>query len=601
MSSVARNCPHCGRDLPGATPSGAPPAGCPHCGKPLPGRASPETIQPPPVPQPPSQGSGPQIELTLDDVVTPRPPASHVPAALAPAHAAPPRESYLSEADLTCRPVSRPGPAEGFWAWAVDFLLFREQVATLLIPVAWLLTWCATIVAALYHADLASQIPGTSPLLQTAAYWAGVALVLVLQRVVFEQLAVVLLINDTSTELMRLVERLPGGPGAGTPESGRAFWDLLTLRSFLFVPLTVVVWVGGTAALVFSPFVDLGVRSALLRGLLAIAAVVLWRIICEEFVVLFRIGQTLAALHRDDDASPEEDPVQRFFSFRALIMPSLVRLVWYAAIVGAALAVATPWVPVHRFLPRGAGLAAAIGALVVVRLACEMSIVVFGIHESLWALRRTLAQAYPDGASTAHRQPGYLFFRRFVLRGLIAAVWLLGSLVIAVSPAFAPWAMGRGGAQPWSDTLPYTIPLALGALVVFRLNCEQLLLVFLLNEAAGESVSVVSALHAAGKPARRCCGLDFLRFRALWAPHVIQVIWILALLGFFFTALWCINASLTEMKDKPGVPLTAFLIDIGALIASRFVCELAIVVFSLYGNLRLVCDRLGAPGPLKSV
>ncbi|MFO7957707.1 MAG: hypothetical protein R6X33_11485, partial [Candidatus Brocadiia bacterium] len=189
-------------------------------------------------------------------------------------------------------------------------------------------------------------------------------------------------------------------------------------------------------------------------------------------------GPPAAPARREPTAEPAEVDVVahtgrllvHFASFRLLITGSIVTGVWVAAslavlVAGFALSGFDWGVPgeaaVHGFV--------VLAALVVVRLFCEGLALLFRINASLKDVVRHLGEgAEAEGQDARGRNwVDVLTLRSCIFVYLLTAVWLLGTLLMAVVPV-----PGLGGAP--AGALVGVAFLRLGAMFAWRLLCEGL-------------------------------------------------------------------------------------------------------------------------------
>ena len=90
---------------------------------------------------------------------------------------------------------------------------------------------------------------------------------------------------------------------------------------------------------------------------------------------------------------------------------------------------------------------------------------------------------------------------------------------------------------------------------------------------------------------------DFLAFRKMITPVVVQILFWLGVVACVLTALAIFNGSSTFAAATPVDPkLVALLVLIAGPLLIRFYCELLIVLFRMYDSMRAI-ERNTTPTP----
>jgi hypothetical protein len=180
-----------------------------------------------------------------------------------------------------------------------------------------------------------------------------------------------------------------------------------------------------------------------------------------------------------------------------------------------------------------------------------------------------------------------------VTPGLIQTVWALGSAAIVLVP-IVTLAVSDTRSDSLGPLVAVGVPLILLALFVWRLYCENLVVLFAVNECVKESGTLVRLAEGDTPVEASTRVIDFLTFRSMLAVPLIQVVWFLgALIVTAYFLYWGI-AIIDAGDTNYGVlilALTPF-----ALLAYRVLCEWAIVVFAM--NTTIGSMRRAMPTPV---
>jgi len=256
-----------------------------------------------------------------------------------------------------------------------------------------------------------------------------------------------------------------------------------------------------------------------------------------------------------------------FVSFRLLITSGIVTGVWIAASVGVVVAGfalrGLDWgVPgeraIHWFV--------VLGALVAVRLFCEGLALLFRIHGSLRDVVRGLAErsgVEREALARGRKLVDVLTLRSCIFVYLLIAVWLLGSLLIAVAPV-----PGLRGAP--AGVLVGVAFLRLAAMFAWRLICEALAVLFRISETLSDSE------RAEGFAAEWSFG-KFMALRFMLTPWLVRIIW--------FAGVPVIAvATLVRPFGLAAFigPLAGVALCVGGILGLRLTCELAIVIQRIF-------------------
>ncbi|MFO7958034.1 MAG: tetratricopeptide repeat protein, partial [Candidatus Brocadiia bacterium] len=368
--------------------------------------------------------------------------------------------------------------------------------------------------------------------------------------------------------------------------------DVLTLRSCIFVYLLTAVWLLGTLLMAVVPVPGLGGAPAgALVGVafLRLGAMFAWRLLCEGLAVLFRISETLSDFEREEGLAAEWS-FDKFMGLRFMLTPWLVRIIWFVGVPVIVVATLARPFGLAAFVGPTAGVGLCIGGVLGLRLLCELAIVIQRIYESSDGLRNHVRDEYAEGEARPDLLPaGPLFFRHMIAPGIIVAAWVLGSLAIIAAPVVAVTV-----GYP-ARALPVMVPLVLLALLVQRVTAEQSIVVFRIYQSLGEAATMVGEA-ADQKPQGAGAGFgDFLTFRWMLAPVLIQIDWIVGMvlyvagIGVAAAAGFGMAEQLKQVLGDDlagdvsggGFALLAVLALTIILIQFRVGCEFAIVWFSI--------------------
>lgn len=467
----------------------------------------------------------------------------------------------------------------------LEFATFRLLITGSIVTGVWVAASFAVLVAGFALSGFDWGVPN-----EAAIHWFAVLAALVALRLFCEGLALLFRIDASLRDVVRDLGQ--GAEAEGEEASGRKWVDVLTLRSCIFVYLLTAVWLLGTLLIAVVPVPGLGGAPAgALVGVafLRLGAMFAWRLICEGLAVLFRISETLSDFEREEGFAAEWS-FDRFMGLRFMLTPWLVRIIWFVGVPVIVVATLARPFGLAAFVGPTAGVGLCIGGVLGLRLLCELAIVIQRIYESSDGLRNHVRDEYAEGEARADLLPaGPLFFRHMIAPGIIVAAWVLGSLAIIASPVVAV-AVGYP-----ARALPVMVPLVLLALLVQRVTAEQSIVVFRIYQSLGEAATMVEEA-ADQKPQGAGAGFsDFLTFRWMLAPVLIQIDWIVGIvlyvagIGVAAAAGFGMAEQLKQVLGDDlagdvsggGFALLAVLALTMILIQFRVSCEFAIVWFSI--------------------
>ena len=307
---------------------------------------------------------------------------------------------------------------------------------------------------------------------------------------------------------------------------------------------------------------------------LAVGYVVM-RLILEWPMLVFRISETVSDIKTESSrrlgaafstgvhGGPLE--VSDFLSFRRMIMPYLVRALFWLSIAIAVLAV-----PVGAYVAYNSGVdgqevvatalgfgAGGAGAVFVLRILAEIIIILFKINEDFSDIKDLTVAASSNTSRTSNYKPTFqdlLAFRR-----MITPVWLKVWFWIYIAIVFLVAVVGYwtfladAVSNPMTRLLLAAGLIAIGTLIV-RIITEFSLVPFSINE----TVSDVRDLIAVR--VRRIAGsdpstlLDFLAFRMMIAPYLIQTLYWVFTLGTLLLAAMFADVVLDEVGSAIQPP-----------------------------------------------
>ena len=616
--AIRFNCAGCGKEFTVADNLAGKRARCNHCGQPVqipeletpasPPQENDLPKDPPPVaPEPPKRSVPPPVPEQMPEApppasVPPPPPADPPAAAADPAQAvaAPPvAPGTQPSAPPVAPPAAEPLPAAASTAGprsdglrrmgtcVLDFLLFRIQITTSLTIGIWALMWAVTIPLAINHTELAEWIPLPAA---EAWFWLAVFGVLVLERILCEGFVILHRINNSTTDVAHSLGFRRGTAAGAARITGRWLWEVFTLQSLVFVLVVQIVWIIGTIYLLFMPSAGLILEYLAPGNALGVVSrlvmVVLWRTACEGMVVGYRISETVSEVLRREGFARPKGSLGAFVAFRFLVTPWLVRLVWFVGLVALPYVVFAKSELLAPVLPENLAILGLVAGIILLRLFCETVIATYAIHESFEGLAALVAARYKAQKTDEYQEPpGLLFFRSMITPGLIQFVWLLGSLAILAGPAVL------AALEDKPESLAWTIPAALFAFLAFRLNCEGLIVVFSINESVGATAEAVRSAQGSPPADGAAWIVDFVTFRTMWAPVLVQILWVLGLLACFLGSVYGITQAVKAERPEDGALI--FGCALAGLLVFRILCEFVIVTFSINKLLSWIRNTLG--------
>ena len=475
------------------------------------------------------------------------------------------------------------GPAHaaawGRWVWRYvrGFLSFRIQITQHVMAAVWVLGSVAIILAAVHRASVeggsADAQGGSDPVWDVLAVLAS----LVAWRLFCEALVLPFPICNSLGDMARSLGMQPGRAGAPKRDPARAVLDVLLIRSLIFVFLVQVGWVVGSVWIALGAEPDALFRwltdHPALQTLCRVAGVFVWRLVCEVAVAWYRASETLSELRRGEGFSAAKWSVGGFLTLRCMLVPWLVRIVWFAGLAGLGYVAITGPSAMPKGIPAGWAIVVLPLGVLVLRMACESAIVLFTLHEGAHALEQHASRTLPGswGAGLA-LPPGPRWFRRMITPGLIVFSWILGLPILAVWLAVA---------SPLAGMLLHPLVVfvgTLGILAAHRATHEVQVIFFRVNEAFGRTAVAVGA-GSGVEPSRASCRLgDILMFRAMLLPILIQIAWLVAVILYIVGLIAVLTSCLPEHADWI---LTLVILMTVVLMGVRVYCEYAIVLFSI--------------------
>jgi hypothetical protein len=330
-------------------------------------------------------------------------------------------------------------------------------------------------------------------------YWIVVALVVLFERVWCEEVMLLFAMNSAATRLRpRLGVGLGRPPGAG--EIGAYLLDVLAI--------------GGSVAM---QDLEPGAGGWLLVILAAIIALVLWRVFCEAVIVLHRISETVAEARRFPGS---EQFVRRISHWNLLILPFLVKVVWFAGVLVALATIVMPPGGLDM-LPLLVRVPMAFLGLLGLRLFCELGVALFNIHAAGLSLFSAIARRYGHPERLGYVQRGApVMFRIMIFAEVVNVVCAIAAIAILVAAGYNRETVGMSG-----------ILLAIFLVMVIRVFAETWIIPFLVHRAFGALAGLL--VTASGFPGRPplATPLDYVLFRAMVSPIVLQITWVLSVLA----------------------------------------------------------------------
>ena len=368
------------------------------------------------------------------------------------------------------------------------------------------------------------------------------------------------------------------------------------------------------------------------------------RIIAEILMVTFVINENLTDIRsakRTEDAASVASGgaklrLKDFLAFRRMVAPVLIQ-VWYWLLTAYVIYLAFDLVrgggffvwedmsPGWRLL--GAALVLVIG-LLAVRISTENSLALFRINGTLTDIRAlTVRQGDAAAPGRASTVADFLTFRRMIAPVLIQVLYW----ILAVGTVVAIWAIGdiprffiginrhldgmlydRGynryyyerGQDLTIDTLvsirdilwdivEYTADPSMVVIVgtfvfvqlMIRIYAEQSLLAFRVNESLTDIRSATIRQTGAATPGSPGPTIvDFLVFRRMITPILIQVVYWMLIVGVVISAGWVLWSGFLN-EDSTGRFLIACLLLVVGLPVVRILTEVFLTAFRINGTL----------------
>ena len=363
------------------------------------------------------------------------------------------------------------------------------------------------------------------------------------------------------------------------------------------------------------------------------------RIITELFMVIFVVNENLTDIRNTESkraagtasvaGSGVQLVIKDFLAFRRMVAPIFIQIAYWFLIVFVILLAFN----FNLFLTGDMNLvlrllltvAFLIPLLLIVRLFTEMSLVPFRINGTLTDIRTLIVRQ--EGGPAANETSSisdFLTFRRMIAPILIQVLyWILTigiimetiraiiRVIIVITPFELPellWEISFGRLHRSANELafnlyeigiespynlmidfPVFVPgLLLGVLVylllVMRIYAEQLLLVFRVNESLTDIRN--AKVRQTGDVNHRnleATIVDFLMFRRMITPVLIQAFYWLLTVGVVILVWWAQDSGFLE--DIPGgIPVVGLLL-IAGLLAVRIFIEVSLILFRINGTL----------------
>ncbi len=412
----------------------------------------------------------------------------------------------------------------------------------------------------------------------------------------------------------------------------RVVFVILVLVIVGYIGFVLWTWYRETERSFYTPDPDIYILLIIV-GVIALPVV---RIIAEFFMVTFVVNENLTDIRNTEakraagTASVARGGAQlmikEFLTFHRMVAPILIQVVyWFLTVFFILLVFNSFWLntgdmnPVLRLFLTVASL---ILGILIVRLFTEMSLVLFRINGTLTDIRtltvRREAATAPGRMLTV---ADFLTFRRMVAPVLIQVLYW----ILAVGAGVAIWAIedisrffigilddilgdrlyyNYGEQDLTGDTLIpirdmlyetccgtsqiLTMVVLLGIFVfvqlMIRIYAEQSLLVFRINETLTDIRNATR--RQTGTVTHDRPGLtiaDFLTFRRMITPIVIQVCYWLLTVGVVILALWVLSSGFLE--DIPGGILIVGILLVVGLLAVRIFTEVVLMGFRINGTL----------------
>ena len=337
-----------------------------------------------------------------------------------------------------------------------------------------------------------------------------------------------------------------------TPVIVRLLQWLYVIVSILGIifPIGFARWAAGTAASTVDGFI--------LFVLTSVLGFILLRLFIEWFVVIFRVSETVRDIRTEvrrrtgtAASSGSRGGFREILTFRRMILPYIIRVFFWVSIALAVLAVFL--VPINAVPPSADDewylivglLTAVVGAVVilVVRIVAEVVVVLFNIDKDFAEIKELTATARSGSNQSRRSKPTfgeYLGFRRMISPGWLKFcfwVYIAGVVVVGLLLGYGDFLADFIGEDP-SSRNEYLVPLILGILLV-RIIIEFALVPFSINETIYElRVLIVGhpdAVQSTGGTGSRTFS-DFLTFRSMIAPYLIQLLYWIVTLGALYLA-----------------------------------------------------------------
>ncbi len=398
----------------------------------------------------------------------------------------------------------------------VDFLTFRRMIIPMLITASPAVIGLGYLIIWIYAAVMVPNQIGGSFNRDAFIYilvfgLIGFFVMVYIWRIICEFLIVLFRINDTLSE----VRNLRAHESTVTTTVRARLNDFLTFRRMISpVAIQILFWLIGLVAVLFISSTGL---NFILKLLISILGLIVFRVIAEISILVFRVNGTLTDIKNLADkqtggvasAGNSARSVSDLLKFRRLILPVILQIlywvltgvivvasvltivfadflkheIWNIVILGAAWDAAWP-----SWLSRLSQIVNVACLLLGVRFAAEVFIVAFRINETATDIKNLMAQETGADFVTTDRakmtMKDLLSFRLMITPILLQAVyWILtfGVFVLAISLATGGGMFGievAGG--PVVRTLTGVAVVGFG-LPAVRVVSEMLLIAFMFN------------------------------------------------------------------------------------------------------------------------
>ena len=379
---------------------------------------------------------------------------------------------------------------------------------------------------------------------------------LLVARIIAECFMVTFVVNDNLTDIRNTkAKRATDTASVASGGAQLMIKDFLTFRRMV-APILIQVWYWFLTVFVILLFwLNTGDMNPVLRLLLTVASLIpvllIVRLFTEMSLVLFRINGTLSDIRtltvrlEGRAAANETSSISDFLTFRRMIAPILIQALYWILIIGIGLAI------VWEILMG-----------IIVRIRDELREIIYG---------------YEYGFYDILFQGNETSFLGHIWADLLYKLYEITDMFSGMLYDDTTGSMN-----------PLTIVLLLGIFVfvqlVIRIYAEQSLLVFRINETLTDIRNATRRQTGAVTHDRPGLTIaDFLTFRRMITPIVIQVCYWLLMAGVVILALWVQSSGFLE--DIPGGILIVGILLVVGLLVVRIVTEVVLTAFRINGTL----------------